>query len=79
MPNYELYVRSQKLEALLQMLAEDGDSPAGNAPPVEYLDALRDADDLDKPREVADAHREGHGPPDWAGQPSGGTAGGGSS
>lgn len=65
MPDKTTQRELDKFEALLEMIAENGATPAGQLPPVEHIDALREMDDLDRGRiqEVAEAHRNGNAPP----------------
>lgn len=71
MSNPSLVAASQRFAALLEMVEDDGASPPGQMPPTEYVAALRDAP-LGRSGEVAEAHRNNAGPPEFAG------AGGGS-
>jgi len=56
----------ERVESLLQMIADDGVTPAGELPPPEHVEAVRGAGELGDGRDVAAAHREGRGPPDRA-------------
>jgi hypothetical protein len=55
-----------EFEALLQMVEDDGATPAGSMPSPEYVRALRENSDLHGPQAVVDAHRN-------ADPPKGGT------
>jgi hypothetical protein len=56
----------------MAMIRDDGDSPRGETPPAEYVDALESTNpgERDRINEVCERHREGRGPPEWAGGPS---------
>lgn len=58
---------AEKVDALLQMIAESGASPAGEMPGQAYAEALANAASLDDPRAVAQAHFEGTAPPGTGG------------
>lgn len=68
--------RAQAFDALLDMLASDGASPRGQVPPAEYVEAVRDAPP-GRAEEVAEAHRNNAGPPDFAGGGNGNSGGNG--
>ena len=55
----------QKVETWLDMVADDGDTPAGQPPSPDYVRALRDAP-LGRARDVREAHAAKRGPPDFA-------------
>jgi hypothetical protein len=69
-----LHHRVEILEAQMAMIRDDGASPAGELPPSEFIDALdaTEPGDRDRLTEIRERHREGRGPPDWAGGPNGG-------
>jgi len=60
---------AEQVAALLRMIADSGASPAGAMPGASYVEALADTTAVDDPRAVAQAHREGNGPPDVGGGP----------
>jgi hypothetical protein len=60
----------ERVTAFLQMITEDGATPAGELPPVEFVEALGQTTELGHGREVAKAARENRAPPDFA--PAGG-------
>jgi hypothetical protein len=55
----------QKIDALIEMITEDGASPAGQLPPSDHIRAIREAP-VGRADEVRAAHAEGRGPPDFA-------------
>lgn len=64
MPDRTTQRELDKFEALLDMITEDGSTPAGELPPAEHVAALRELDDLDRARveEIRSAHSEGRSP-----------------
>jgi hypothetical protein len=66
MSNPSLHEAQKRLDALLGMIAEDGATPAGQTPPVEHIQALRDAP-IGRTDEVRNAHAEGRDPPAFGG------------
>lgn len=67
---------AERLDALLTMIENDGVTPPGEAPPAEHIRAIRGAGRRGEPDEVARAHRNGNGPPDFAGGSGNGNSGG---
>lgn len=55
---------AEKLNRLLEMIADDGATQAGEIPPREHVVCLLCSPDTDHTRRVAQAHREGRGPPE---------------
>ena len=69
MPDRSTQRELDKFGALLDMIVEDGSSPAGQLPPADLVDALRELDDVDRKRieEIRSAHAQGRAPPDRGG------------
>jgi len=63
-----IYLEAQKAKAYRKMVVEDGATPRGETPPPEHVEALDRADRLDRVEDVRRQHREGRGPPEWAGE-----------
>jgi len=59
------YIEAQKAKVHRRMKIEDGATPAGDDPPVDYLRALEAAGQPEQVEEVRAAHAEGRGPPEW--------------
>lgn len=55
----------QRVDALLAMLADEGGPGGAGTVDPRYLEAVRDAP-VGRASEVAEAHAEGRGPPDFA-------------
>lgn len=62
MPVDRAQLANERVDALLRLIAEDGTTPPGQAP-AEHAAAIRDAEQLGRPDEIADAHSQGRGPP----------------
>ncbi|WP_187347771.1 hypothetical protein [Haloplanus rubicundus] len=58
----------ERFNALIRLIEQDGASAAGDLPPADYLSALRSVNSPEQHREIEEAHREGRGPPDFAGR-----------
>jgi hypothetical protein len=56
----------QKVDALIELITDDGQSPPGQLPPSDYVEAVREAPD-GRADEIRAAHAERRGPPDFAG------------
>jgi hypothetical protein len=71
-----IHHRVEVLETQMQMIRDDGASPAGELPSPEFLDALEATEPGERNRleEVRERHRDGRGPPEWAS--AGGNGGG---
>jgi hypothetical protein len=54
----------ERLEALIDMIKDDGESPAGQNPPSGYLRKLKETRKWGDAKQVSDAHKESVGPPD---------------
>ncbi|MFB6302767.1 MAG: hypothetical protein ABEH78_07910 [Haloferacaceae archaeon] len=55
-------IRARKAYRSLEMLVEDGATPAGE-PPTDHIAAVLDADSNSREREVREAHANGNPPP----------------
>lgn len=53
------HLTAARVEALLKMIAESGESPPGQLPPQDRVSALFEADNPRAARDEATAHREG--------------------
>lgn len=68
-----IHHRVEVLEAKMAIIRDDGDSPSGELPPSEYIDALESTNpgERDRINDIRERHSEGRGPPEWDG-PKGG-------
>jgi len=67
----------ERLNLLIEMIAADGNSPPGELPPGDTMNALANEQDTGRLRDLAQREVKGRGPPDWAGPPDNPGNGGG--
>lgn len=81
MPPTREQLTAEQFDALLAMLTDDGGGGPGSVDP-EHVAALRRVRGFDASKKIAQAHREGRGPPEdlgGRGPPENGGGGGGGS